>query len=171
MIFEIESRVSNSAVNNPVKVFGQPNENFEKPLFFFHIFVKNSPNSTRISNMRRLFGTYNYRTYTKEKDRVRLIEDIISQHRRLYSSLNIANIIGFITSSSFSDNEITKILIHIENLKFQTDFLKQYSIASLHDKRFRNHYLRYLKRYVLSKSQREFVQLYNTYWRYVVWCG
>jgi hypothetical protein len=39
MIFEIESKITGSIANNPVKVFGQPNEHFEKPLFFFHIFL------------------------------------------------------------------------------------------------------------------------------------
>src|SRR5215469_1005513 len=40
MIFEIESSATNTIANNPVKVFGQPNQEFEKPLFFFHIIVR-----------------------------------------------------------------------------------------------------------------------------------
>lgn len=37
MIFEVESRPSNTIANNPMKIYGKPNYKLEKPLFFFHI--------------------------------------------------------------------------------------------------------------------------------------
>ena len=39
MIFEVESKITNAAANNPLKVFGKSNQSFEKPLFFFHVMV------------------------------------------------------------------------------------------------------------------------------------
>ena len=38
MIFEVESKVIGAIANNPVKVFGLPNESFGKADFFFHLF-------------------------------------------------------------------------------------------------------------------------------------
>jgi hypothetical protein len=35
MIFEVESATTNAMANNPTKVYGQTQEKFERPLFFF----------------------------------------------------------------------------------------------------------------------------------------
>ena len=35
MIFEVESAATNAMANNPAKVFGQPSDQFERPLFSF----------------------------------------------------------------------------------------------------------------------------------------
>ena len=89
MIFEIESKVTSSIINNPGKVFGQPNEHLEKPLFFFHIFIEGTKDSSKLKILHSLFGLYNYRTYdvSREGEITRLAIDIISQHRRLYRKL------------------------------------------------------------------------------------
>src|SRR5690349_5896015 len=56
MIFEVESAATNAASANPTKVFGKPNEVFEKPLFFFHIFLRVATETARIDDLRGLFG-------------------------------------------------------------------------------------------------------------------
>src|SRR5690349_18010236 len=45
-VFEVESVASNSAANNALKVFSKAS--FEKPLFFFHVFVKAGTQSSRL---------------------------------------------------------------------------------------------------------------------------
>jgi len=98
MIFEVESKVIGAIANNPVKVFGLPNESFEKPLFFFHLFLEPLDSSTKVDNLKNLFGLYNYRTYdlTNGNEYTRLLCDIFSQHRRLYKKIDLESILkGF----------------------------------------------------------------------------
>lgn len=93
MIFEVESKATNSAANNPIKVFAQDNKTFEKPLFFFHVFLKAGVNNARLKNLRALFGTHNYRTYTLSGGATQtLLEDVLSQHRRLFGEVSLANL-------------------------------------------------------------------------------
>src|SRR5688572_7920119 len=64
MIFEIESTTSNTIANNPLKVFGKPNQAFEKPLFFFHVMVTGGNGTSRTDDLRNQYGSHNYRVYT-----------------------------------------------------------------------------------------------------------
>lgn len=79
MIFEVESSVTNAVINNPAEVFGQPNQTFEKPLFFFHVMATGGQESSRIDNLRNLFGLHNYRVYRLQKDEtLQLVKDILN---------------------------------------------------------------------------------------------
>ncbi len=166
MIFEIESKVTSSIANNPVKVFGQPNENFEKPLFFFHIFLEGTKESSKIDNLQRLFGLYNYRTYDVSKDGevTRLIIDIISQHRRLYRKLNLEDLIKTFDHEIWRSADIEKILISLESHRFTANYLKTYASFSFHNPDFIKHYLRFLELHVHSHPKKTIPQEYGTYW-------
>ena len=166
MIFEIESKVTSSIANNPVKVFGQPNENFEKPLFFFHILLEGTKESSKIENLQRLFGLYNYRTYDLSKDHevTRLIIDIISQHRRLYRKLDLEALIETLSHDIWRSADIEKILISVEAHRFTANYLRTYASFSIHDPDFIKHYLRFLELHVQSHPKKIIPQYYGTYW-------
>lgn len=166
MIFEIESKVTSSIANNPVKVFGQPNENFEKPLFFFHIVLKGTTDSSKIKNLQTLFGLYNYRTYDLSKDDevTRLIIDIISQHRRLYRKLDLEDLIKTFDHEIWKSADIEKILVSLEVRRFTANYLRTYASFSFHDPDFIKHYLRFLELHVHSHPKKAIPQEYGTYW-------
>jgi hypothetical protein len=99
MIFEVESAATNSAANNPVKVFGPPNEQFEKPLFLFHVFLTGGVNTSRLKNLRHVFDTHNYRTYTLARGEIpALLKDILSQHRRVPIGVDLVALADFLES-------------------------------------------------------------------------
>lgn len=166
MIFEVESKVTGSIANNPVKVFGQPNENFEKPLFFFHIFMEANKESSKICNLQNLFGLYNYRTYSiSEKNEVtRLVIDILSQHRRLYRKLDLESLIRTFDHKSWKSANVEEILKTIEAQRFTASYLKTYAMFSFDNPDFIKHYLRFLELYVHSHPQKAIPQTYGTYW-------
>ena len=91
MIFEVESSASASMVNNALKVFSQDVDDFVKPLFFFHVLLAGSSDNERIANMRRTWGTYNYRIYrlNDESEAQRLVRDVLAQHRRVISTISL----------------------------------------------------------------------------------
>lgn len=90
MIFEVESRATNSLANNATKVFGQPSNRFEKPLFFFHIVLR-SADTSRLATLERLFGTYNYRSFNlSETSIVTVLEAALAQHRRIRRTVALA---------------------------------------------------------------------------------
>jgi hypothetical protein len=47
-IFEVESLPTKSATDNVVKVFSRRTPSFQKPLFFFHVFVEQPSDTGRI---------------------------------------------------------------------------------------------------------------------------
>lgn len=88
-IFEVESRPSNTIANNPLKVFAQETQQFEKPLFFFQVVASGSKGSSRIRNVQNHYGSYNYRLYVLGKDDGNtLLVDIFSQHRRIRNDID-----------------------------------------------------------------------------------
>jgi hypothetical protein len=168
MIFEVESKIGGAIANNPVKIFGSPNESFEKPLFFFHIFLTTPDTSTKVDNLKSLFGLYNYRTYdlSKESDHTRLVTDIISQHRRLYKKIDVGAIIKILKEPIWELIDLEILLIHIEEQRFSSNYLKTYSLSYFDDPVFKKHYLRYLKSYIETNPDKIILQDYGTYWGY-----
>jgi hypothetical protein len=135
MIFEVESVTSNAAANNALKVLGSPNEKFEKPLFFFHIFLKGGAKSTRVATLRSAFGTHNYRAYkfTRSEKR-RLIDDVLVQHRRLRNRLESAPLIKALGAAVWEkDVSVSDVLDAVAALKFDGSFLHEYAKAQLDD--------------------------------------
>ena len=135
MIFEVESKATNSAAYNPTKIFGPPNEEFEKPLFFFHVFVAGSAQTSRLKNLRSLFGTHNYRTYRLQEGEIpNFLKDILSQHRRLSMSVDFILLAKRLESIPLFRPHLIDVLHHIESLCFDVDYLVSY--AKLADQRF-----------------------------------
>lgn len=118
-IFEIESRTTNSIVANPLKVFGESNEEFEKPLFFFHLLLTGGQDSAKISQLQQVFGSHNYRVYRFKLDEdLQLLKDVLSQHRRLSNSLDIVSFLKEILTS-WKRTDVSDLTRHIEDLGFQ----------------------------------------------------
>jgi hypothetical protein len=156
MIFEVESRASNAAANNPVKVFAQRTERFEKPLFFFHVFMAGGTQTTRLENLQQLFGTYNYRTYRMDRgEGAALIKDVLSQHRRLQQTLNLGSLLNELVSEAWRDLPLTELLDHTEKLGFVAEYLQEYASRAGTDARFEREYFRCLRQSRLPWSGRE----------------
>jgi hypothetical protein len=145
MIFEVESRLSNAAANNAVKVFGQPNERFERPLFFFHIFLAGGQDSSRVDTLRPSFGLHNYRIYRLDHDdTTRLIVDVLSQHRRLRQYLSLPALLVALTNPAWVHVDRSAILNHAEKLGFNANFLGEYAKAGAADAELKERFFRML---------------------------
>jgi len=168
MIFEVESRVTGAIANNPVKVFGQPNENFEKPLFFFHIFLSCPKDSKKIENLQALFGLYNYRTYdlSGTADHTRLIIDIVAQHKRLYQKIDLDGFLIVMKSKPWKYINLESVLSSIEKHRFLASYLKTYASRYFDSSDFKCHYLRFLLSYTETEASKMTPQDYGTYWGY-----
>jgi hypothetical protein len=179
MIFEIESSATNTIANNAVKVFGQPNQEFEKPLFFFHIIVRGGQNSFHTEPLRTQFGTYNYRQYRLAlKEDLILIKDILSQHRRLTRQLDLVSVVLALKNPAWPGLDLEYILLHIEELGFESGqgtFLPCYASLSSEFPEFQNHFLRYLQIRETSRKLAEVRDGYPTYfgqeWAYPIHLG
>jgi hypothetical protein len=56
-IFEVESKTTNAIPANPLKIFGETNQKFEKPLFLFHLLLTGGQESGKIKQLERTYGT------------------------------------------------------------------------------------------------------------------
>lgn len=164
MIFEVESKVTNSAANNAVKVFGQPNERFEKPLFFFHVFVTGGHDTSRVDALRSTYGSHNYRAYCFEKDdETRFVKDILSQHRRLARDLDLLKVAPVLEDCSWKGLDIDAIMLHVEDQKFNINFLSRYAVLGIQNDRYRSHYIRYLTALYEGPPSKQSVGNYESY--------
>jgi hypothetical protein len=124
MILEVESVASNSAAYNPVKVFGPRNTDFEKPLFFFHVFLTGGEESSRIKDLQSLFGTYNYRAYRLGLGEASsLVKDILSQHRRVSATLHVRAVCDVLSTSTTFRDCTTDVFHHAQALQYDDDFV------------------------------------------------
>jgi hypothetical protein len=136
---------TNAASNNAVKIFGLQNERFEKPLFFFHVFLKAGARSTLLDPLRHLFGTHNYRAYNLAAgQQTKLLCDVFSQHRRLHKALALAPILDVIDPSNWKGMALSSVLRHIEELQFEAPLLAIYAQRAVQDLSYREHFLRVL---------------------------
>jgi|GEM_PF-2691944 len=116
-IFEIESAMTNSMTYNPMKVFTKPNEQLEKPLFFFQIVLSGGNNSTRVRDLKAQYGTYNYRIYNFSKNEFQqFLIDLISQHRRLTERFPISKFIDFVIQAGWTDIDVDAVIQHMEKI-------------------------------------------------------
>lgn len=147
-IFEIESATTNTIVANPSKIFGEPNEKFEKPLFLFHLLLKGGQESGKVSQLENLFGRHNYRIYRFSLDEeFNLVLDILTQHRRLTKTLDIYEILNELISN-WSSVDINEIILHIERLDFEKDqgtILPSYALLTKKHSVIKPHFIRRLK--------------------------
>lgn len=139
-IFEIESSASSGMVYNPAKVFSKKNEQFEKPLFFFQIVLKGGQDSSRVEDLKNLFGNYNYRIYRTSKfEENKLILDVLDQHRRLTQELDIINLVNYLIAANWIEIDIKEVSNHIVSLEFEKnsgDLLSSFIVLSSVDKSF-----------------------------------
>jgi hypothetical protein len=110
MIFEVESMATNAMAGNAAKVFGQPLESFERPLFFFHLVVTAGA-STRVDALRGTFGSHNYKVYRLDALNVltELLIDILSQHRRVRGDIDVRRVLTSL--SRFADMQLDRIAV------------------------------------------------------------
>ena len=103
MIFEVESRASNTIASNPLKVFGQDNRRFEKPLFFFQLLAAGGQSTPRVAQLERQYGTYNYRLYRLAQDEGTVfVKDVVTQHRRISRQLDYVKLYEVLRSPEWS---------------------------------------------------------------------
>lgn len=159
MIFEIESKNQASIANNPLKIFGKPNEKFQKPLFFFHILLGKHSDSERIEDLKRNYGLHNYRLYEvgESSQRNTLITDVLEQHRRIKYNFNIIHLINHMKDNidfwgSDSIEKTIKIIEEMINWREEKYLLQIYSILALEYKEFKNHFLRRLEKILKEKE-------------------
>ena len=90
-IFEINSSPEKSASDNAIKVLSKPTEKFQKPLFFFYVFIKQKNETDRIDALKSQYNNTNYDVYllSVPNSACRLLSDMLEQHFRIDISLNL----------------------------------------------------------------------------------
>ncbi len=146
MVFEVESTASNSAANNALKLYSK--RAFEKPLFFFHVFIEAGRETSRLDDLREEYGRMNYRNYTICESGVEpLLKDVLSQHRRLSDRLDLAALIGVVRQSCLSSADCHLLLSHAERLGFNSGrgvTLPAYAQLGSEDPSFHTDFYRHL---------------------------
>jgi len=165
-IFEIESKTTNSIPANPLKIFGESNQKFEKPLFLFHLLLSGGQDSAKVRQLERTYGTYNYRIYRFSLDEdLKLLKDILSQHRRLTNSLKIVPFFQEILAS-WKHINVSTIAIHLENLEFENktgNILPAYADLYKTYPEFKEQFIRRLKAEATSLNNITKDQAYESY--------
>lgn len=119
-IFEVESKATNGMAYNPMKVFSKKNDQFEKPLFFFQIVLDGGQNSSRIDDLKEMFGSHNYRIYKiSSQEGQKFIFDILEQHRRISHNIYNYDLFEYILKNNIINIDINKLAEHILNLSFE----------------------------------------------------
>jgi len=141
MVFEIETRAGNTIANNPLKVFAQDNRVFQKPLFFFHIIVEGDSEISRINQLERQYGTYNYRLYRFAlSERTTLLRDILGQHRRLSCSIDYNKLHAALSVFEVTKEDRFEVLVHARDVGLSPDaFLAAAIRLARHDDAFLPH--------------------------------
>lgn len=147
-IFEVESSASAGLASNAMKIYGSPLEELPKPLFFFHLVLTGQPDNERIRNAERAWGQHNYRVYRfrSEDERLRLVLDIVRQHRRLNRRVRPAAIGDALIDAGWGDLLIEAVCDELERLRFDAPFLHDYASLALADRRHLPMYVRRLRR-------------------------
>ncbi|QDV42485.1 hypothetical protein Enr13x_23330 [Stieleria neptunia] len=111
MIFEVESRAGNTIASNPLKVFAQDVDQFEKPLFYFQVIAEGKAETSRIQLLKNQYGTHNYRLYRLGRGEwMRLLIDVVKQHGRIRSSIDYVGVYNELADSRWPD-EIDPIVV------------------------------------------------------------
>lgn len=162
MIFEVESRASSSVANNAQKVFAQETRHFEKPLFFFHVFLKGR-SSSRLKTLEVQYGTYNYRHYSLDAgDFTRLILDVLHQHRRLTASLDIPSLLGVLSADPWQAVDQSATLKAIESAEYSIPYSSVYAGLCLQHDWIHPHFLH---RIAANPYEGEYSSYIGSHWR------
>jgi hypothetical protein len=160
-IFEVESLSAKASSDNAVKVFARKTPAFEKPLFFYHIFLDDSVGSGRIDYLSEHFEKLNYGTYrlNTTTDGLRLIKDILEQHVRLTPCFDLYSVLDTLELQ----NVVRVSVVEVLNLLLEggydrtlgADFLMtiELLIVNKHRAPVRGYYLNYLDRYLGDDSR------------------
>lgn len=159
-IFEVESLPSKSASDNAMKVFSRKTPLFQKPLFFFHVFVDKEYETERINYLSSSYDTQNYKNYllSDKEDSKALIKDIIEQHLRIENHIDIYSLIFLMADASpirININEFLDILIEVGYDKMETsNFLMTLEVAIVNDSVYNIHefYLNYLNSFLSNPT-------------------
>ena len=129
MIFEVESGSSNTAPYNAMKALGTDRQVFEKPLFFFHLILGRATDSARIKTLEEQYGRLNYRVYQEGKRELTLlVNDILSQHRRVYPDADVREVVGALASDAWRGTvDLDEVLGHSEKLHLRRTLLSDYA--------------------------------------------
>ncbi len=177
-IFEVESFPAKSASDNALKVFARKTPAFEKPLFFFHIFIDDTVGAGRIGYLKENFENLNYDTYllSIQTDGFRLIKDILEQHTRLNSHFDLYSVIDLLQTQDVVEVSISKIFDFLVEKGHDgltgSDFLLTLEslIVNRNYPAVRDYYLTYLNRYLPDESyvpQQYFYSVTRSYSRVI----
>jgi hypothetical protein len=86
---EIDSTDGPASMNNPLKIFGKPTNNWVKPLFVFQLFLDATEIDRRRMNAEGAFCTQNYRTYNFKQDRQVFLTDLLDRNRSVKSEIDL----------------------------------------------------------------------------------
>lgn len=125
MIFEVESKASSGMANNAMKVLSKDVDDFVKPLFLFHVILKGSAANERIANLRRQWGSHNYRVYTLglEGEVQRLVLDVLSQHRRVTKEIDVESVSASLEVGTWESVDQIAVLSKLKALNFSANYL------------------------------------------------
>jgi hypothetical protein len=164
MVFEVESTASNAAANNPLKLYSK--RQFEKPLFFFHVFVDAGRDTSRLQDLTEEYGRMNYRTYTLSHDGPEaLVGDILAQHRRLTDRLDVVAFVETLRESCLNAADYHSVLVRTESLGFNSGrgtTLPSYAVLGAAAPEFLSDFQRYLVARRTGNAKRE-VDRYPSY--------
>ncbi|MBN8657700.1 MAG: hypothetical protein J0M11_18360 [Anaerolineae bacterium] len=155
-IFEIDTTPEKAASDNAVKVFSKPTEKYQKPLFFFHIFISQKHETDRIDSLKSQFDKVNYDVYLlSTKDSAsKLITDILEQHFRIASTLDLYGLVELLEENNPLNVDATVVLNKLVELEYDkianSNFLSIIETLLI-DKKYqtvRAFYSKYLLRYL-----------------------
>ncbi len=111
-IIEVESADTKAAADNAVKVFSKDVKEYQKPIFFFHVFIDSPTESHRIQSLKALFGKHNYDTYllTDMSEHLRLLSDVLNQHFRIGPLVDIRALVKLLENQNSLDVSGAKLL-------------------------------------------------------------
>ncbi|HMN61017.1 MAG TPA: hypothetical protein PJ988_11665, partial [Anaerolinea sp.] len=155
-IFEIDSTPEKSASDNALKIFSKPTEQFQKPLFFFHVFVKQKNQTDRIDSLKSEYNKSNYDVYllSIHGSSSKLLYDILEQHFKIDKFVDLQNLLILLEERNPLNVKTEVILEKLIQLDFDkipgTGFLSTLESFLIHKeyKFIKPFYCNYLKRYL-----------------------
>ncbi|MEU6337880.1 hypothetical protein ABZ839_26265 [Streptomyces cellulosae] len=152
MIFEVESKASSGMANNAMKVLSKDVDDFVKPLFLFHVILKGSAANERIANLRRQWGSHNYRVYTLglEGEVQRLVLDVLSQHRRVTKEIDVESVSASLEVGTWESVDQIAVLSKLKALNLSANYLGGLARVGLRNPSLTSPYIDGLSLFILG---------------------